>query len=110
MDVVVAHTPQPPIASAAHARRLAGLLTARIEAHQAEPRGAFARAAAEVAPLTPREEEVMAVTRRVQIVGRIPAELSRRVRAEAKQRNVSLNSFLIDASTSAVGGARRTVT
>ena len=52
----------------------------------------------------------MAVKRRVQMVGRIPAELSRRVRAEAKRRKVSLNSLLIEALTQAVGGARRTVT
>ena len=43
---------------------------------------------------------------RVQIVGRIPAALSRRVRARAKQRKLTLNAFLIDALTQAVGGVR----
>ena len=43
---------------------------------------------------------------RVQIVGRIPAELSRRVRARAKRRKLTLNAFLIDALTHAVGGGR----
>ena len=51
----------------------------------------------------------MAVKRRMQMVGRTPPELSRRVRADAKQRKVSLTSFLIEALTQAVGGARRTV-
>ena len=102
MDVVVANAPELSVASAAHALRVAVRLTDRIEADQAERRGAIAPA--ELAALKPCEEEVMAVKRRVQIVGRIPVELSRRVRAEAKQRNVSLNSFLIDALTQAVGG------
>ena len=44
---------------------------------------------------------------RVQIVGRIPGELSRRVRAAAKRRKVNLNTFLIDALAQAVGSARR---
>ena len=44
---------------------------------------------------------------RVQIVGRIPGELSRRVRAAAKRRTVSLNTFLIDALAAAVAGSRR---
>ena len=35
-------------------------------------------------------------------VGRLPIELSRRVRAVAKQRKVSLNAFLIDALPKAV--------
>ena len=48
--------------------------------------------------------------RRVQIVGQIPAELSRRARAEAKRRKVSLNTVLIEALTQAVSGARRTGT
>ena len=52
----------------------------------------------------------MAVQRRVPMVGRISAELSRRVRAEAKRRQVSLNAVLIEALTQAVGGARRPVT
>ena len=43
---------------------------------------------------------------RVQIVGRIPAELSRRVRAMAKRRKVTLNQLVIDALTQAVGGVR----
>ena len=43
---------------------------------------------------------------RVQIVGRIPAALSRRVRARATQRKLTLNAFLIDALTQAVGGLR----
>jgi hypothetical protein len=42
------------------------------------------------------------MTARIQIVGRLPEELSRRVRAVAKQRKVSLNTFLIDALTSAL--------
>ncbi len=50
----------------------------------------------------------MKVRPRVQIVGRIPSELSRRVRAVAKRRTVSLNEFLIDALTQAVSGTRRT--
>ena len=49
----------------------------------------------------------MTVKRRVQIVGRIPLELSRRVRGAAKRRKVSLNAFLIDALTQAVASARR---
>ena len=39
---------------------------------------------------------------RIQIVGRLPVELNRRVRAAAKRRKVSLNTFLIDALTHAV--------
>lgn len=45
--------------------------------------------------------------RRVQIVGRIPAELSRRVRAAAKRRQISLNAFLIEALAQAVNGPQR---
>lgn len=45
-------------------------------------------------------------TTRVQLVSRIPAELSRRVRAVAKRRNVTLNALLIEALTVAVGGPR----
>ena len=45
---------------------------------------------------------------RIQIVGRLPVELNRRVRAAAKRRKVSLNAFLIDALTHAVAGPRRT--
>jgi predicted HicB family RNase H-like nuclease len=43
---------------------------------------------------------------RVQIVGRLPVELNRRVRAAAKRRKVSLNAFLIEALTQAVGSRR----
>ena len=39
---------------------------------------------------------------RVQIVGRLPVVLSRRVRAVAAQQQVSLNTFLIHALTQAV--------
>ena len=55
MDVVVANAPEPPITSAAHALRSAVRLTARLEADQAERCGASAPA--ELAALTPREEE-----------------------------------------------------
>ena len=44
---------------------------------------------------------------RVQIVGRIPGALSRRVRAAAKRRQVSLNTFLIEALAQAVADPRR---
>jgi predicted HicB family RNase H-like nuclease len=40
---------------------------------------------------------------RIQIVGRLPEDLNRRVRATAKRRKVSLNAFLIEALTQAVG-------
>ena len=43
---------------------------------------------------------------RIQIVGRLPVALSRRVRAVAKQRKVTLNTFLIDALTHAVDSRR----
>lgn len=43
---------------------------------------------------------------RAQIVGRLPAELNRRVRAAAKRRKVSLNTFLIEALTQALGPQR----
>ena len=46
-------------------------------------------------------------TARIQIVGRLPVELSRRVRAAAKKQKVSLNTFLIDALTRAVESPRR---
>lgn len=39
---------------------------------------------------------------RVQIVGRIPPDLSRRVRAEAARRKQSMNAFLIAALTQAL--------
>ena len=44
---------------------------------------------------------------RIQIVGRLPVDLNRRVRAAAKRRKVSLNTFLINALTQAVAGQRR---
>jgi predicted HicB family RNase H-like nuclease len=40
---------------------------------------------------------------RVQIVGRLPGALNRRVRAAATRRKVSLNTFLIEALTQALG-------
>jgi HicB family len=43
---------------------------------------------------------------RIQIVGRLPVELNRRVRAAAKRRKVSLNAFLIDALTQVLGARR----
>jgi predicted HicB family RNase H-like nuclease len=43
---------------------------------------------------------------RIQIVGRLPVDLSRRVRAAAKHQRVSLNAFLIAALTRAVAGPR----
>jgi predicted HicB family RNase H-like nuclease len=43
---------------------------------------------------------------RVQIVGRLSIELNRRVRAAVKRRHVSLNVFLIDALTQALGPRR----
>jgi len=42
------------------------------------------------------------MTPRIQIVGRLPVDLNRRVRAAAKQQRVSLNAFLIAALTKAV--------
>ena len=44
---------------------------------------------------------------RIQIVGRLPVELSRRVRAAAKKQKLSLNTFLIAALTRAVDSPRR---
>ena len=46
------------------------------------------------------------MTGRVQIVGRLPVDLHRRVRAAAKRQKVSLNRFLIDALTQALGSRR----
>ena len=46
------------------------------------------------------------MTPRIQIVGRLPVELSRRVRAAATRQQVSLNTFLITALTQAVAGRR----
>jgi predicted HicB family RNase H-like nuclease len=43
---------------------------------------------------------------RVQIVGRLPVELNRRVRAAATRRKVSLNAFLIEALTRALDARR----
>jgi len=43
---------------------------------------------------------------RIQIVGRLPVELSRRIRAAAKQRKMSLNACLIEALTQALGARR----
>ena len=45
----------------------------------------------------------------VQIVGRIPGALSRRVRAAARRRKVSLNTFVIDALAQAVAGPRQAI-
>ena len=42
------------------------------------------------------------MTPRIQIVGRLPVDLSRRVRAAATRQQVSLNTFLITALTQAV--------
>ena len=42
------------------------------------------------------------MTPRIQIVGRLPVALSRRVRAVAAEQHVSLNTFLIQALTQAV--------
>ena len=47
------------------------------------------------------------MTPRIQIVGRLPVDLNRRVRAAAKQQRVSLNAFLIAALTRAVATAPR---
>jgi len=44
---------------------------------------------------------------RIPIVGRLPVVLSRRVRAAAARRQVSLNAFLIEALTQALGRAPR---
>ena len=43
---------------------------------------------------------------RIQIVGRLPVALNRRVRAAAQRRKVSLNVFLIEALTMALGPRR----
>ena len=47
------------------------------------------------------------MTPRIQIVGRLPVELSRRVRAAAAKQRISLNTFLINALTQAVTTPRR---
>ncbi len=43
---------------------------------------------------------------RIQIVGRLPVDLNRRVRAAAKRRKVTLNALLIEALTQALGARR----
>jgi predicted HicB family RNase H-like nuclease len=43
---------------------------------------------------------------RIQIVGRLPLELNRRVRAAATQQKVSVNALLIAALTQALGPRR----
>jgi hypothetical protein len=43
---------------------------------------------------------------RIQIVGRLPVALNRRVRAAARRRALTLNAFLIDALTQALGPRR----
>jgi hypothetical protein len=47
------------------------------------------------------------MTGRIQIVGRLPVALNRRVRAAAHRRQVSLNAFLIEALTQALGPRHR---
>ena len=47
------------------------------------------------------------MTPRIQIVGRLPVDLSRRVRAAATHEKVSLNTFLINALTQAVAVPRK---
>ena len=47
------------------------------------------------------------MTPRIQIVGRLPVDLSRRVRAAAMHRRVSVNTFLIHALTQAVSAPRK---
>ena len=42
---------------------------------------------------------------RIQIVGRLPVELSRRVRAAARRQHISMNAFVIEALTHAVAAA-----
>ena len=44
---------------------------------------------------------------RIQVVGRLPVELNRRVRAAAKRQKVTLNTFLIEALTRAVAASGR---
>ena len=46
------------------------------------------------------------MTARIQIVGRLPVNLHRRVRAAATRQRVSVNAFLITALTQAVAGPR----
>jgi len=56
------------------------------------------------------EEDRMTKPPRVQIVGRIPRDLSRRVRAIAKRRKMTLNALLIEALTVAVDGSEAEAT
>ena len=44
---------------------------------------------------------------RIQIVGRLPVELSRRVRAAARRQHISMNAFVIEALTRAVAAAQQ---
>jgi len=48
--------------------------------------------------------------RRVPIVGRMPTELSRRVRAQPKKRTLTLNAVRIEALTVVVRGPRAEAT
>jgi hypothetical protein len=70
-----------------------GLVTARERSCVSEP---------PARPHTWRNE----MNGRIQIVGRLPVALHRRVRAAAKRRKVSLNAFLIEALTQALGPRR----
>jgi len=58
------------------------------------------------AGIPPAHPEGARMTPRIQIVGRLPVDLSRRVRAAAKQQRLSLNAFLIAALTKAVEAPR----
>jgi predicted HicB family RNase H-like nuclease len=46
----------------------------------------------------------------VQIVGRVPLDVKRRLVAAAKRRRLSLNAYLIETLTQAVGSPRPSVT
>ena len=48
------------------------------------------------------------MTARIQIVGRLPVEVSRRVRAAAKRQHISMNAFVIEALTRAVAAVPQT--
>jgi predicted HicB family RNase H-like nuclease len=43
---------------------------------------------------------------RIQIVGRLPVDLNRRVRAAATRRKISLNALLVEALTRAVASPK----
>lgn len=43
---------------------------------------------------------------RIQIVGRLPKDLSEAVRATAKRLDITLNAFMVDAFTTAVNAAK----